>query len=59
MTLPHSGNSFSGETLQSAWQQVIERHSIFRTTFNLKDQTRHVQQKLKLDWKMRKQLAIG
>lgn len=51
MTLPYSGNAFSGETLQSAWQQVIERHSIFRTTFNLKDQTQHVQQKLNLDWK--------
>ncbi|KAJ4863535.1 AMP-binding enzyme domain-containing protein [Trichoderma breve] len=51
MTLPYSGNAFSGETLQSAWQQVIERHSIFRTAFNLKDQTQHVQQKLHLDWK--------
>ncbi|KAL5088677.1 hypothetical protein Trisim1_006368 [Trichoderma cf. simile WF8] len=51
MTLPYSGNAFSGETLQSAWQQVIERHSIFRTAFNLKDQTQHVRQKLHLDWK--------
>ncbi|KKO99871.1 hypothetical protein THAR02_08035 [Trichoderma harzianum] len=51
MTLPHSSNAFSAETLQSAWQQVIERHSIFRTAFNIKDQTQHVRQKLHLDWK--------
>ncbi|KAL7915494.1 putative non-ribosomal peptide synthetase SirP [Trichoderma velutinum] len=50
MTLPYSGNAFSGEMLQSAWQQVIERHTIFRTAFNLKDQTQHVQPKLDLDW---------
>ncbi|KAK4075617.1 hypothetical protein Trihar35433_2177 [Trichoderma harzianum] len=50
MTLPHSGNTFSGGILQSAWQQVIERHSIFQTAFNLKDQTQNVRQKLSLDW---------
>ncbi|KAL7933872.1 putative non-ribosomal peptide synthetase SirP [Trichoderma chlorosporum] len=54
MSLPHAGSTLSGEALQSAWRRVIERHSIFRTAFNLVDQTQHIQPKLYLDWKNEK-----
>ncbi|KAL7941874.1 putative non-ribosomal peptide synthetase SirP [Trichoderma barbatum] len=51
MSLPHTGSAFNGKTLQSAWRRVIERHSIFRTTFNLKIQMQQVQPDLELEWK--------
>lgn len=51
ISLPHTGSAFSGNRFQSAWRRVIERHSIFRTAFNLKDQLQEVQPKLDLDWK--------
>lgn len=50
ISLPHTGKIFSGSRLQSAWRQVIERHTIFRTAFNLKDQLQEVQTNLDLDW---------
>ncbi|UKZ45888.1 NRPS [Trichoderma virens] len=50
ISLPHEGSTFSGEVLQSAWRRVIERHLIFCTAFDLKNQTQHVQPNLELDW---------
>lgn len=50
ISLPHTGKSLSGSRFQSAWRRVIERHSIFRTTFNLKDQLQEVHPELNLDW---------
>ncbi|KAL6879350.1 non-ribosomal peptide synthetase [Trichoderma novae-zelandiae] len=50
ISLPHTGRVFSGSKLQSAWRRVIERHSIFRTVFNLKDQLQQVQPTLDLNW---------
>ncbi|EGR49462.1 non-ribosomal peptide synthetase [Trichoderma reesei QM6a] len=49
-SLPHHDKAFSGGILQSAWRRVIERHSIFRTVFNLKDQLQQVQPTLALSW---------
>ncbi|KAL7808749.1 non-ribosomal peptide synthetase [Trichoderma aethiopicum] len=48
--LPHQNKVFNGDILQSAWRRVIERHSIFRTVFNLKDQLQQVQPTLDLEW---------
>ncbi|OTA00419.1 hypothetical protein A9Z42_0000180 [Trichoderma parareesei] len=49
-SLPHYNKAFSGGALQSAWRRVIERHSIFRTVFNLKDQLQQVEPTLALSW---------
>ncbi|KAH0497669.1 hypothetical protein TgHK011_004958 [Trichoderma gracile] len=49
-SLPHHNKAFSGHMLESAWRRVIERHSIFRTVFNLKDQLQQVQPTLDLSW---------
>ncbi|PTB42564.1 NRPS [Trichoderma asperellum] len=50
ISLPHTGKTLSGSRFQSAWRRVIERHSIFRTTFDLKHQLQEVQPELHLDW---------
>ncbi|KAM0251465.1 hypothetical protein ACHAQJ_008174 [Trichoderma viride] len=51
ISIPHTGIIFSGNRLQSAWRCVIERHSIFRTTFNLKDQLQEIRTDVDLEWK--------
>jgi len=48
--IPHAGEEFDRRGLKEAWQRVLDRHSIFRTTFTLKDESQHIKPDLDFDW---------
>ncbi|KAL4972932.1 hypothetical protein BDW66DRAFT_154278 [Aspergillus desertorum] len=50
MTLPHPGLAMDEEKFQRAWLSLIQRHSIFRTTFCLTDETQRVAPEVRWDW---------
>ncbi|QKX59049.1 uncharacterized protein TRUGW13939_06179 [Talaromyces rugulosus] len=50
ITMPHPGTTISFQKLKSAWQQVMQRHAIFRTTFSLEEGLQHISPTLDLTW---------
>jgi gliotoxin/aspirochlorine biosynthesis peptide synthetase len=48
--IPHAGEQCDRRSLKEAWQRVLNRHSIFRTTFTLRDELQHVKPDLVFDW---------
>ncbi|KAL4736972.1 hypothetical protein BDV11DRAFT_172404 [Aspergillus similis] len=50
MTLPHPGIAMNEQKLQEAWRSLMQRHSIFRTTFCLTDERLRVAPEAQLDW---------
>ncbi|OCK77282.1 putative non-ribosomal peptide synthetase SirP [Lepidopterella palustris CBS 459.81] len=48
--IPHPGTELDTVSFKAAWQQVLQRHSIFRTTYLLQEETQRIQPGLNLDW---------
>ncbi|KUI71285.1 Nonribosomal peptide synthetase 5 [Cytospora mali] len=46
----HAGTQPDVARLRGAWHQVLQRHTVFRTTFSLKDETQEVRPQIELDW---------
>lgn len=53
MAFEHPNKQFDLERLRSAWLTVLDRHSIFRTVFDLEKGLQHVTSHLPFDWKMK------
>ncbi|KAL4770569.1 hypothetical protein BDW60DRAFT_223917 [Aspergillus nidulans var. acristatus] len=50
ITLPHPGFAMNEQKLQEAWRSLMQRHSIFRTTFCLADEIIRVAPMVQWDW---------
>jgi non-ribosomal peptide synthetase component F len=50
ITLPHPGFAMNEQKLQEAWRSLMQRHSIFRTTFCLADEILRVAPMVQWDW---------
>ncbi|EED13064.1 nonribosomal peptide synthase GliP-like, putative [Talaromyces stipitatus ATCC 10500] len=50
ITFPHPGTTLNAQKLKDSWYRVMQRHSIFRTTFVLKEGLQIVNPSLNITW---------
>lgn len=50
ITFPHRGTTIDSQKMKNSWHRVMQRHSVFRTTFSLKNGLQHVKSELDLVW---------
>ncbi|KAL9086204.1 MAG: hypothetical protein Q9165_007269 [Trypethelium subeluteriae] len=49
--IPHPGSDLDRIRFKSAWSQVLQRHSIFRTVYLLQEEQQQIRPDLELDWR--------